>query len=74
MTFGVTVWCFVLSYIIVAVLEYSRPLIAFRARAYLIIGWMLLGWLTHTMFLADRMWLDMQAQGVLASWYQWPCW
>ena len=71
MTFGVTVWCFVLSYIIVAVLEYSRPVLAFSARPYLILGGMALGWLTHTMYLADRMWLDMAAQGLLASWFQW---
>lgn len=71
MTFGVTVWCFVLSYIIVVLLEYSRPLIAFKPRPYLILGWMLLGWLTHAMYLVDRMWLDMAAQGLLASWFQW---
>lgn len=71
MTFGVTVWCFIASYIIVAVLEYSRPVVAFKARPYLILTGMVLGWLTHAMFLADRMWLDMAAQGLLASWFQW---
>lgn len=71
MTFGVTVWCFVLSYVIAAVLEYTRTALPLRSRPFWILGWMGLGWLTHTMFLADRLWLDMAAQGVLASWYQW---
>ena len=71
MTFGVTVSCFVLSYIIVVVLEYSRHVFALKARPYLILGWMVVGWLTHTMYLADQMWLDMAAQGLLASWFQW---
>lgn len=73
MTFGVTLWCFLLSYLIVAMLEYSRLLIPypFRSRPLWLTGTMLLGWLTHTMFLADRLWLDMAAQGVLSSWFQW---
>lgn len=71
MKFGVTVWCFLLSYLIVMVLEYSRLAIPFRSRPIWLIGSMAIGWLTHTLFLADRMWLDMPAQGVLSSWFQW---
>lgn len=71
MKFGVTVWCFLLSYVIVAVLEYSRLAFPIRFRQLWLIGAMSLGWLTHTMFLADRLWLDMAAQGVLSSWFQW---
>ncbi|MGN6547972.1 MAG: hypothetical protein ACTHK7_23260 [Aureliella sp.] len=71
MKFGVTVWCFLLSYLIVAVLEYSRLAFPFRSRPLWLIGAMSLGWLTHTMFLADRLWFDMPAQGVLSSWFQW---
>ncbi len=71
MTFGVTVWCFLLSYIIVALLEYSRLALPFRSRPFWLIASMSLGWLTHTMFLMDRLWLDLEAQGFLASWFQW---
>ncbi len=71
MAFGVTVWCFLLSYLIVVVLEYSRPALPFRSRPLWIISWMALGWLTHSMFLVDKIWLDMAAQGVLSSWFQW---
>lgn len=71
MKFGVTVWCFLLSYIIVAVLEYSRLALPFRSRPLWLIGAMAIGWLTHTMFLVDRLWLDMAAQGILSSWFQW---
>ena len=71
MNFGVTVWCFLLSYVIVVVLEYSRLFFPARSRPLWLIGAMSVGWLTHTMFLADRLWLDMAAQGVLSSWFQW---
>ena len=71
MKFGVTVWCFLLSYVIVAVLEYSRLAFPFRSRPLWLIGTMTLGWLTHTMYLADQLWLDMEAQGVLSSWFEW---
>ena len=71
MKFGVTLWCFLLSYIIVVVLEYSRLFLPARSRPIWLIGTMAVGWLTHTMFLADRLWLDMAAQGVLSSWFQW---
>ena len=71
MKFGVTVWCFLLSYVIVVLLEYSRLAFPLRYRGALLIGATAIGWLTHTMFLADRLWLDMPAQGVLSSWFQW---
>lgn len=71
MTFGVTVWCFLLSYLIVAALEYSRLAFPFRSRPLWLIGAMGVGWLTHTMFLADRLGFTTPAQGVLSSWFQW---
>lgn len=71
MKFGVSVWWVLLIYLVVVVLEYSRLVFPFRKRPLLLIGSTALGWLTHTMFLADRFWLDMAAQGVLSSWFQW---
>lgn len=66
-----TVWCFLLCYLVVVVLEYSRLAFPFRNRQKFLIGTMGLGWLTHTLFLAEHFWLDMAGHGLLASWFQW---
>jgi len=71
MKFGVTVWCFLLSYIIVMVLEYSRLFFTLRSRTLWLIGAMSIGWITHTMFLFDRLGLHANTQGLLSSWFQW---
>lgn len=71
MKFGVTVWCFLLSYIVVMLLEYSRLVFTLRSRSLWLIGAMSIGWITHTMFLFDRLGFTANTQGLLSSWFQW---
>lgn len=71
---GVTVTCFLLSYLIALLLELSRLAIRFPGRNLILIGMLGLGWLAHTLFLVNQ--LSGGAAGNasplwLSSWFQW---
>ena len=71
---GVTVTCFLLSYLIALLLELSRLAIRFPGRNVILIGMLGLGWIAHTLFLMNQ--LSASAGGEaspqwLSSWFQW---
>ncbi len=70
---GVTVTCFLLSYVIALLLELSRMAVRFPGRNLILIGMLGLGWLAHTLFLVNQ--LSGGAGGAsplwLSSWFQW---
>jgi hypothetical protein len=71
---GVTVTCFLLSYLIALLLELSRLAVRFPGRNVILIGFLGLGWIAHTVFLVNQL-----SAGVgggnspqwLSSWFQW---
>lgn len=74
MNTGVTVVCFLLSYAIVLGLEISRLVARVPGRMLAMIGMMVVGWIAHTLFLADRLWASISHQDnplLLSSWFQW---
>ena len=70
---GVTVTCFLLSYLIALLLELSRLAVRFPGRNLILIGMLGLGWIAHTLFLVNQ--LSGGAEGAsplwLSSWFQW---
>ncbi len=74
MVFGVTVACFLLSYLIVLVMEASRAILKIPGRMLILTVMLALGWLAHTLYLADRLWASMRdttSPMLLSTWYQW---
>lgn len=70
---GVTVTCFLLSYLIALLLELSRLAVRFPGRNLILVGMLGLGWLAHTLFLVNQL-----SGGTgnasplwLSSWFQW---
>lgn len=71
---GVTVSCFLLSYLLVWLLEGARVYFKFPGRGLLVIGMLVAGLLAHSIFLANQLWLDGlagQRPQLLANWFQW---
>ena len=71
---GVTVTCFLLSYLIALLLELSRLAVRFPGRNVILIGIFGLGWVAHTLFLVNQLSTgagpDTSPQW-LSSWFQW---
>ena len=71
---GVTVTCFLLSYLIALLLELSRLAVRFPGRNLILICLLGLGWIAHTLFLVNQL---STGAGVaaspqwLSSWFQW---
>ena len=73
---GVTVTCFLLSYLLVLLLELSRLAIRFPGRNVILIGLLGLGWIAHTLFLLNQLSVTGGGGGevppqLLSSWFQW---
>lgn len=71
---GVTVTCFLLSYLLALGLELSRLAVRFPGRNLILIGMLGLGWIAHTLFLVNQ--LSGGGGGDssplwLSSWFQW---
>ncbi len=71
---GVTVSCFLLSYLLVLLFEAARIYAKFPGRNLLVIGMLVLGLIAHSIFLVNQ--FSLQAlQGerpqLLANWFQW---
>lgn len=67
---GVTVTCFLLSYLIALLLELSRLAVRFPGRNVILIGMLGLGWIAHTLFLVNQLSVAPSPQW-LSSWFQW---
>jgi hypothetical protein len=71
---GVTVSCFVLSYLLVLGLELSRWVLRMPFRMGLVVTLSLLGLLTHGLYLYDTITRQLTEQGpqyLLANWHDW---
>ncbi|MFM8172157.1 MAG: hypothetical protein ACKN81_01315 [Pirellulaceae bacterium] len=70
---GVTVSCFVLSYLLVAGLEGTRWMVRVPYRMAVQVGLMGLGWIAQTLYLADRLvWPgEADAGTLLRNWNHW---
>ncbi len=69
---GVTVTCFLLSYLIALLLELSRLAVRFPGRNLILIGMLGLGWIAHTLFLVNQLSGGADAAPLwLSSWFQW---
>lgn len=70
---GVTVTCFLLSYLIALLLELSRLAVRFPGRNMILIGMLGLGWIAHTLFLVNDLSGGSGSQSPLwlSSWFQW---
>ncbi len=72
---GVTVTCFLLSYLIVLLLELSRLAMRFPGRNVILIAMLGLGWIAHTLFLVNQLSAsatgDVASVQWLSSWFQW---
>lgn len=71
---GVSVTCFVTSYLVALALELTRPFFRIPARMPVVGAFTSVGLFTHTVYLAlnarDQMGLE-GGSGLLASWYDW---
>jgi len=71
---GVTVSCFLLSYLLVLLLEAARIYLKFPGRNLLVVGMLALGLLAHTIFLVNQLLLGTspdQTPQLLSNWFQW---
>jgi Cytochrome C assembly protein len=71
---GVTVTCFLLSYVIALLLEVGRLAIRFPGRNALLIGMLSLGWVAHSIFLYNQLYGSVALSTLpqlLASWFEW---
>ena len=72
---GVTVTCFLLSYLIALLLELSRLAVRFPGRNAILIGILALGWVAHTLFLVNQLSVgpggNSPSPQWLSSWFQW---
>jgi hypothetical protein len=71
---GVTVSCFLLSYLLVLLLEAARIYLKFPGRNLLVVGMLVLGLLAHTIFLVNQLLLGTtpdQTPQLLSNWFQW---
>jgi len=67
---GVSVTCFLFSYLSVFVIELSRLFFRFPARQFLVLLGMVAGLLAHTVFLANEF-FGPQAERAVGNWFQW---
>lgn len=71
---GVTVSCFLLSYLLVLLFEAARLVFKFPGRHLLVTGMLLLGLLAHSIFLFNQIIEpsgDQAAPQLLSNWFQW---
>ena len=70
---GVTVSCFLLSYLVVLVMEGSRFLAKVPGRQALLVGMLIAGLFAHSIFLVNQFGATTTESGpqVLANWFQW---
>ncbi len=70
---GVTVTCFLLSYLIALLLELSRLAIRFPGRNLILLSMLGLGWIAHSLFLVNQLSGGGGAASPqwLSSWFQW---
>lgn len=71
---GVTVMCFLLSYLVVLVIEASRFVVQVPGRTILVISMMGAGLFAHSIFLANQLTVVSEIDGqpqLLANWFQW---
>lgn len=66
---GVTVTCFLLSYVIALLFELGRLAIRFPGRHLMLIGMLGLGWIAHTIFLCNQLFASYPQ--LLSSWFAW---
>ncbi len=71
---GVSVTCFLFSYLVVLVVEASRSLIKIPGRNLILIGMLVAGLIAHSIFLVNQFSLEDAQVGrpqLLANWFQW---
>jgi hypothetical protein len=71
---GVTISCFLLSYLLVLFMEASRIFLKFPGRNVLLIGMLVVGLIAHSIFLANQLsivTLDSERPQLLSNWFQW---
>lgn len=71
---GVTVSCFLFSYLVVLLMEASRFFLKIPGRNLILIGMMIAGLVAHTVFLVNEFspsLLDSEKPQLLSSWFQW---
>lgn len=71
---GVTVSCFLLSYLLVLLLEAARIYLKFPGRTLLVIGTLLAGVVAHSIFLTNQFWLGAltsERPQLLSNWFEW---
>lgn len=65
---GVSVSCFLFSYLVVLLVEAARLFLKIPAKAFFLIGMMGAGFLAHTIFLMNEFG---SSQSLLGNWFQW---
>ncbi len=71
---GVTVSCFLLSYLLVLLFEAARIYFKYPGRNLLVIGMLIVGLIAHSIFLVNQFSLGAQTgerPQLLANWFQW---
>ncbi len=71
---GVTISCFLLSYLLVLLMEASRIFLKLPGRNVLLIGMLVVGLIAHSIFLVNQLsieTLDAQRPQLLSNWFQW---
>lgn len=71
---GVSVTCFLFSYLTVLAIEASRFAFKMPARNLLLIGMLVAGLIAHTVFLVNEFWgplVEADRNQLLANWFQW---
>ncbi|MEM8733732.1 MAG: hypothetical protein AAGG44_05905 [Planctomycetota bacterium] len=69
---GVSVSCFLLSYLVVLLMEMARVFFRMPGKQALLVGMLVAGLFAHSVFLGNQFWgvEDAQAQ-ILSNWFQW---
>lgn len=71
---GVTVTCFLLSYVVALLMEASRVFLKVPGRNLMLVGMLSAGLLAHSIFLANQLsWTGMEGDSpqLLSNWFQW---
>ncbi len=71
---GVTISCFLLSYLLVLLMEASRIFLKLPGRNVLLIGMLVVGLVAHSIFLVNQLsiiTLDAERPQLLSNWFQW---
>lgn len=71
---GVTISCFLLSYLLVLLMEASRIFLKLPGRNVLLIGMLVVGLIAHSIFLVNQLSIETlgaQRPQLLSNWFQW---